>query len=466
MFRRLIRMFVLVVALSTQSLLAQSEPKAWNANEVQKILQQRVDVDKQCAGIAVGIINAKGNQVIGYGALRKSDGSVMPDRDTVFEIGSVTKVFTTLLLADMVGRGEVALSDPASKYLPPTVTMPSRDGCEITLLDLATHTSALPSLPDNFRPVDGLNPYADYTVPQMYAALSNCKLTREIGKKYEYSNLGMGLLAHILANRAGTDYETLVAERITKPLGMNDTAITLTTKMRKRLAAGHSEALEEVKNWDLPTLAGAGALRSTVGDMIKFVEASMGKTESPLSAAIGLQTETRFPAGSPNLSIALAWHKLAIKGGEIVWHNGQTGGFHSFIGFDKKRGVGVVVLANTAADIDDIGLHLLNREIPLRKFEAKKDRTAIKIDPKILDGYVGDYELVPTFVIAITKQDDHLMLQATGQPQFELFAESKKEFFLKVVDAQITFVKDGAGKVTELVLHQAGAHQKAKKRPR
>ena len=466
MFRRLIRMFVLVVALSTQSLLAQSEPKAWNANEVQKILQQRVDVDKQCAGIAVGIINEKGNQVIGYGALRKSDGSVMPDRDTVFEIGSVTKVFTTLLLADMVGRGEVALSDPASKYLPPTVTMPSRDGCEITLLDLATHTSALPSLPDNFRPVDGLNPYADYTVPQMYAALSNCKLTREIGKKYEYSNLGMGLLAHILANRAGTDYETLVAERITKPLGMNDTAITLTTKMRKRLAAGHSEALEEVKNWDLPTLAGAGALRSTVGDMIKFVEASMGKTESPLSAAIGLQTETRFPAGSPNLSIALAWHKSAIKGGEIVWHNGQTGGFHSFIGFDKKRGVGVVVLANTAADIDDIGLHLLNREIPLRKFEAKKDRTAIKIDPKILDGYVGDYELVPTFVIAITKQDDHLMLQATGQPQFELFAESEKEFFLKVVDAQITFVKDGEGKMVVLVLHQAGAHQKAKKRPR
>jgi CubicO group peptidase (beta-lactamase class C family) len=333
--------------------------------------------------------------------------------------------------------------------------MPSRDGRAITLLDLATHTSALPRMPDNLRPADGLNPYADYTVPQMYAALSNCKLTREIGKKYEYSNLGMGLLGHILANRAGTDYETLVAERITKPLGMNDTAITLTTNLRKRLAAGHGEALEEVKNWDLPTLAGAGALRSTIGDMIKFVEASMGKIESTLSSAIRMQTETRFPAGSPNLSIALAWHKSAINGGEIVWHNGQTGGYHSFIGFDKKRGVGVVVLANTAADIDDIGLHLLNREIPLKKLDAKKDRTAMKLDPKI-----------PTFVIAITKQDDHLMLQATGQPKFELFAESEKEFFLKVVDAQITFVKDGAGKVTELVLHQGGAHQKAKKRPR
>lgn len=466
MFHPFVRMFAIVVALSARFLIAQSEPNTWTATEVQKILQQRVDVDKQCVGIAVGLIHTKGNQVIGYGALRKSGRSVKPDGDTVFEIGSATKVFTTLLLADMVERGEVALSDPASKYLPQTVKMPSHDGREITLLDLATHTSALPRLPYNLSPADGQNPYADYTVPQMYAALSSCKLTREIGKKYEYSNLGMGLLGHILANRAGSDYETLVAKRITKPLGMSDTAITLTTQMRKRLAAGHGEALEEVKNWDLPTLAGAGALRSTIGDMIKFVEASMGKTESPLSGAIRMQTETRFPAGSPNLSIALAWHKSAINGGEIMWHNGQTGGYHSFIGFDKKRGVGVVVLANTAADIDDIGLHLLDREIPLKKLEAKKGKTAIKLDPKILDRYVGDYELVPTFVIAITKQDDHLMLQATAQPKFELFAESEKEFFLKVVDAQITFVKDGAGNVTELILHQGGAHQKAKKRSR
>ncbi|MEQ1824837.1 MAG: serine hydrolase [Pirellula sp.] len=465
MILRFFRMFVLV-ALSAPSLLAQSEPKFWTTDEVQQILKRRVDVEKQCVGIAVGIINAKGNEVVTYGSLRKSDPQTKPDRNTVFEIGSATKAFTTLVLSDMVKRGEVALSDPASKYLPKTVKVPSRDGREITLLDLATHTSALPRLPDNLAPADGLNPYADYTVEQMYAALSTCKLMRAIGEKYEYSNFGMGLLGHILSLRAGTDFETLIAERIAKPLGMTSTSIQLTEDMKKRLAAPHNELREEDKNWDFLSLAGAGAVRSTVGDMIKFVEANMGKTSSPLSDAMVLQAETRSQADSPNMSIGLGWHKLTGRGREIVWHNGQTGGYHSFIGFDKNRGVGVVVLANTAVDVDDIGLHLLDQAIPLKKLEAKKERTAIKVEPKLLEGYVGEYELAPTFVIAITKEGDHLMLQATGQPRFELFAESESKFFLKVVDAQITFVKDGKGALKELILHQGGANQHAKKRAR
>ncbi len=447
------------------TLFAQREPKAWTASEVQQVLKQRVDSDKQCVGISVGIIGAKENQFVGYGALRNGKTPIKPTSATVFEIGSVTKVFTTLILADMVVRGEVGLNDPASKYLSNTVTLPKRDGREITLLDLATHTSALATLPSNFSPKDGHNPYADYSVEQMYSALSNYKLTRKIGEKYEYSNLGMGLLGHILALRTGVDYEQLVKDRITTPLGMSDTAIALTAEMQKRLAVGHNEGLEEVKNWDLPTLAGAGALRSTAADMVKFVEANMGKTKSPLSKAMALQVETRASAGPPNLSIALGWHKLKSKNGEIIWHNGETGGYHSFIGFDKKRGVGVVVLANTAADIDDIGLHILDRDIPLKKIESKKQRTAIKVDSKVLESYVGEYQLAPTFVITITKEGDHLTLQATGQPKFEIFAESEEKFFLKAVDAQITFVKSSKGDVVELILHQNGSNQRAKKRP-
>jgi serine-type D-Ala-D-Ala carboxypeptidase/endopeptidase len=455
------------VLLSVTSILAQSKPKAWRVEEVQEILKQRVDIDKQCVGIAVGVIGPQGNQMIGYGALRtgrtSSKSSAKPDANTVFEIGSVTKVFTTLLLADMVQRGEVSLSDPASKYLPKTVELPTRDGREITLLDLGTHTSALPPIPNNFAPKDDLNPYADYSVEEMYTALSTYQLTRDIGKEYEYSNLGMGLLGHILALRAGMEYEQLVAERITKPLGMTDTSITLTENMQGRLAFGHNEVLEEVKNWDLPTLAGAGALRSTVADMLKFVEANMGKSKSPLSDAMALQTKTRIATGTSDLSIGLGWHILKSTNAEIVWHNGETGGYHSFVGFDKKRGVGVVVLANTTSDIDDIGLHLLDRDIPLRKFEPIKERTAIKLAPEILESYVGDYEILPTFVISIARAGDQLSLQATGQPKFELFAESESEFFLKVIDAQISFVKDDTGKVTKLVLHQNGAHQPGKK---
>ena len=464
MIVNLLRVFAVFLTISSQTISAQSDRRPWTAQEVQKILQQRVGADKQCVGIVVGTVHAKGNQFVGCGGLRKDTESKVPDRDTVFEIGSVTKVFTTLLLADMVQRGEVKLDDPVSNFLPKQVSMPSRGTQKIRLVDLATHTSALPSMPDNFAPADGMNPFADYSVEQMHTALSSFKLTRDIGKKYEYSNLGMGLLGHVLSLQAKEDYESLVSSRITKPLGMDSTAITLSQDMRTRLGAGYTETQDEAKNWDLPTLAGAGALRSTAADMVIFLEACMGKITSPLTKAIEIQTQTRYPTGVPNLSIALGWHKLAINEGEICWHNGQTGGFHSFVGFDKEGGVGVVVLANTAADIDDIGLHLLNRQIPLRKVEPKKTRTAIQVDAKILDGHVGNFELAPTFVIAITREGDHLMLQATGQPKLELFAESEKEFFLKAVDAQITFVQDKEGKTKELVLHQAGAHQTATKR--
>ncbi len=455
---------ILLASFATSTVSAQSEPVAWTTDQVQKILKKRIDIEKQGMGIVVGLVEADGNQFMGYGSLNKNDQTNKPDGDTVFEIGSATKVFTSLLLADMVCRGEVALGDPVSKYLPKTVKMPSREGREITLLDLATHTSALPRLPTNFSPTDNQNPYADYTVDNMYAFLSGCKLTRNIGEKYEYSNLGAGLLGHVLALRAGTDFESLVATRICKPLGMTSTSIALTPDMKKRLALGHDQSLSEVKNWDLNTLAGAGAIRSTVKDMLRFVEANMGKTKTDLLDAMNLQQATRAEAGAPNMSIALGWHKIPSFGEEVVWHNGQTGGYHSFIGFDKKRGVGVVVLANAALDIDDIGRHLLDRRYPLNTVSAKKERKTIQVDSKVLDSYVGEYELLPTFVISITKEENRLMLQATGQPKFEIFAETEAKFFLKVVDAQVTFVRGAKGLVTELILHQGGANQPAKKR--
>ncbi|MGC1520781.1 MAG: serine hydrolase, partial [Steroidobacteraceae bacterium] len=161
----------------------------------------------------VGVIDAKGRRIVAYGSLEKADKRPL-DGDTVFEIGSITKVFTSLLLADMVQRGEVKLDDPIAKYLPASAKVPERNGHSITLVDLATHTSALPRMPANFRPKDPANPYADYTDEQLYAFLSSYELIRDVGAKYEYSNLGFGLLGQGLAHRAGTDYETLVETRI------------------------------------------------------------------------------------------------------------------------------------------------------------------------------------------------------------------------------------------------------------
>ncbi len=446
-----------VFCLMLPRVFAQPEPVRWSDDQVQKILSDRIDVEKQAVGIVVGLVDSTGKRVIAHGSLRASEPGKKPDGDTVFEIGSVSKAFTSLMLADMVQKGEVALDDPASKYLPKTVTMPRGGERDITLVDLATHTSALPRMPTDHRAADPQNPYADYTVSKMYSFLSSCKLPRAIGSKYEYSNLGAGLLGHVLSLRAGTEYETLLANRIAKPLGMPSTAIRLDQEMQRRLASGHNGSLEEVKNWDIPTLAGAGAIRSTVNDMLLFVEANMGKKNTALQAAMVDQQITRKPTDSPDLSMALGWHKHTRFSQELVWHNGQTGGYHSFVGFDKKRGVGVVVLCNTSSDIDDIGLHLLDKRWPLKK-------PSLKLDAKILDSYVGNYEIVPSFVIAITKEGDRLMLQATGQPKFQLFAESDAKFFLKVVDAKITFEKDDKGEVTHLVLHQNGANQKAKRK--
>jgi serine-type D-Ala-D-Ala carboxypeptidase/endopeptidase len=455
---------LLIVSLLFATVASAQESSAWKISEIEALLRQRIDIEKKCVGLAVGLITPRGTEVVTYGTTKK-EAKQRPDRETVFEIGSATKVFTTLILADMVVRGEIALDDPAAKYLPASVTMPKYDGREITLLDLATHTSALPRMPNNLKPKDNLNPYADYSTKQMYEALSACKLGRPIGQKSEYSNLGMGLLGHILELRSGKGFEALVSERIAKPLQMKSTSIQMSPDMRKRLARPYNEELSEVKNWDIPTMAGAGALRSTLSDMLLFVQAFLRKEKWELSSAIELQVKTRLPIESSGMSMALGWHKLKIQDKEVVWHNGQTGGYHSFIGFDPTASTGVVVLANTAVDIDDLGLHLLDRRVPIKVVQPKKERTEIKLDPKILDSYVGSYEIVPQFVMTVTKANDGLMVQATGQSKIELFAESETKFFLKAVEAQISFVKNSEGKVTSLILHQNGVDQTAKRRP-
>ncbi len=426
-------------------------------------LRNRVDEAKKAMGIVVGTIDANGQKIVGYGkfAANRPD---KPDGDTVFEIGSITKVFTSLLLADMVERGEVTLDTPVPKLLPETVKVPSRNGKQITLLDLSMQVSGLPRMPSNFKPADPTNPYADYDAPKLYEFLSGYTLTRDIGEKYDYSNIGVGLLGHALARKAGMTYEALLRDRILTPLKMTSTSITLSAAQRQHLAPGHDTALTPVKNWDLDALAGAGAIRSTVNDMLKFLAANMELTDTPLKPAMRRMRAQRRPTGAPELDIMMAWHVFTRFGTEIVWHNGGTGGYRSFAGFVPEQKTGVVVLCNTSFDNDDLGRHLLEAKWPVAKYDPPKIRTEIQLDPKTLASYIGDYQLAPTFVITVTTESGHLYAQASNQPRFELFAEKDGEFFLKVVDAQITFGRDDAGKVNHLILHQNGMHQKATKK--
>jgi serine-type D-Ala-D-Ala carboxypeptidase/endopeptidase len=430
--------------------------------EIRQILVDRIDVQHQSVGIVVGIIGPDGQRVIAHGHVEKDDPRPV-NADSVFEIGSATKVFTALLLADMVERGEVALDDPVSQYLPSTVKMPERHGRSITLVDLATHTSGLPRLPANLSPKDPGNPYADYSIDLLYRFLSGYRLTRDPGSQYEYSNLGGGLLGHVLALRAGKSYEALVESRICNPLGMGSTVITLTPELRSRLAAGHDAHMDTAENWDLPTLAGSGALRSTVTDLLVFLSANLGYTKKPPEPAMVSMLKVRRPTGQPGLEIALGWHIFTIDGKQIIWHNGGTGGYRSYMGYDPKTRVGVVVLSNaeTPAGVDDIGRHVFDRSIPL--MTPPKQRKLVAVDPKLFDGYVGTYPLAPNFILTVTREGDHLFVQATNQPKFEIFSESDRDYFLKVVDAQITFVTDGKGRATELILHQNGRDQLAKR---
>jgi CubicO group peptidase (beta-lactamase class C family) len=439
---------------------AEMPPKS----EVDRLVKPLID-GQWVEGLVVGLIGESGSKVYGYGRVSQKDPRP-PGGDTVFEIGSLTKAYTGVLLALMAESKEVSLDDPVRKYLPPAVRAPHRDDRPITLRHLSTHTSGLPRMPSNFTPKDQANPYADYTVEQMYAFLSDCEPDREPGARYEYSNLGAGLLGHLLSLQAGKGgaYEPLVLERICRPLGLKDTRIALTDDMRHRLAVGHDPDGNPVANWDLPTLAGAGALRSTAEDQLKFVAANLGLLEpkgTPAErarwrAAVAL-SHARHTKDGAGADVGLGWH-IDLKLG-VRWHNGQTGGYHSYVGFHPEKRVGVVMLTNTGAGaVDTAGLALLRRWLGLSA-DPPKLRTAVPLAADTLDRYTGEYRLAPFVTLSVTREGDKLFAQLTGQPPFRIYPESETKFFWKVVDARATFewdAKADGGKAVKLTLHQHG----------
>ena len=270
----------------------------------------------------------------------------------------------------------------------------------------------------------------------------------------------MGLLGHVLARVHGSSYEDLVRERILDPLGMKNTAITLSDDMQYWLAKGHDAEGNVVSNWDIPTLAGAGALRSDMIDMLTFIAANTGPPETPLEESMRESHKKRNSFGGSN-DIGLNWIITYHGEDRVIWHNGGTGGYRSFAGFDPDRGVGAVVLTNSNQGADDIGMHLINSALPLTP--APEEHVETEVSEEILETYVGSYALTPEFIITITHEGGALFAQATNQPKIPVYPESETEFFYKVLDAQITFGKDDAGAVTNLVLHQNDADMLAPK---
>lgn len=321
--------------------------------EVEQVVSTRI-AEGIYPGICIGIVDGDGSVYYSYG-VTKTGGEPINEQ-SVFEIGSITKAFTGILLADLHLKGQVSIEDPVQTLLPGEVRMPVRRDREITAGHLAAHTSALPRLPSNMAPANPMDPYVDYTAQQMYDFLNAHTLARDIGEKYEYSNLGYGLLGHVLSRKAGMAYEELVVKTISGPLAMHDTRITLTTQMRQRLAYPHSRGLE-VPMWEFGSMAGLGALRSTARDMLKFCAANLGHTGGALHEALDLSHQVRHT--QPGVRVGLGWHIEKGKDGDIIWHNGGTGGYRAFTGFVKATGRGVVVLVNSDIGADDIGFYLL-----------------------------------------------------------------------------------------------------------
>ena len=333
---------------------------------VKRSVNNRVD-SGQAIGMVVGYTNLQGYDFYGYGKTRKIGGET-PDKDTLFEVGAITNLFTAVLLADAVARNEVQYEDDISKHLPPSVKLETRKDMPIQVEQLATHYSGLPRMPENFRPQSRDNPYADYSARDMMEGLNNLRMRYEAGETFYYSNFGMGLLGHILSQAANLNYEELVKSRMTRPLKLPDTTITLNDDQEKRFAVGHYSGIP-VPNWDMPALAGAGALRSTARDLIRFLEVNLGFHDVLFMDSILETHRSRGEAHTESVDVGLGWLIMSrMNDAEIYWHNGYTGGYQSFVAFTKDPLQAVVVLTNSSTvDINDIALHLMNDDIPLRE---------------------------------------------------------------------------------------------------
>jgi serine-type D-Ala-D-Ala carboxypeptidase/endopeptidase len=425
--------------------------------EITPLAQPLID-DGQAVGLVVGVFRDGKSQILGFGETEKGSGQ-KPTGRTVYEIGSATKAMTGVLLADMARRGEVKLDDPLQQYLPEGVKLKLFEDEPITLAHVATHTSGLPRLPENMKPADPTNPYADYTPELMHEFLGEHQLERAPGK-YEYSNLAMGMLGYELARLKNQTYEELLLERITKPLGMKDTSITLSPSQRKRLAPPYNAGLKLDKNWDLPTLAGAGGVRSTAADMLVILKANLADDDKPLTQSMKLSHEKRHTADD-GLAIGLGWH--IARDGITWWHNGMTGGYASWMAFVPQYNAAVVVLSNTASPkITALG-EQLTRVACGMKVAPPKQREPVEVALDTLKSYEGTYAITPQFALTVTVEDGKLMVQATGQSKLQVYAESPTEFFYKVVDAQLTFEPGPDGKAKSVTLHQNGADMKAQR---
>jgi D-alanyl-D-alanine-carboxypeptidase/D-alanyl-D-alanine-endopeptidase len=411
---------------------------------VRDILAKRVDAQGDGVAIIVGLIEPGGaRRVVSYGAFEPEQRQL--DGDTLFEIGSLTKVFTALLLAEMVDRGQLALTDPLAIYVDADTKVPQRNGRQITLFDLATHTAGLPMMPGNF-PSFADSAATRYSSAELNSFLSGYTLPRDIGAERQYSNAGYSLLGYALARRAGSDYERVVQERVIAPLELTSTVFTVTPSLRERFAIGHDASSQPAAPFAFPVFAPAGGLVSSANDLLRFLAVALGHEESPMARALAATLDATWPMATRRAQ-ALGW----VVDDELISHDGGTLGYASSLAWDRNQRAGVVVLSNSVVSVGDIARHLLRRDLPLDA-PTTTHRTEIPLDPALAACYVGRYDS-PGGSFVVAREGDSLTIglpETWGLPTLRLRAETERDFFTVELPIRATFGGQTDGCTQEL----------------
>ena len=385
------------------------------------------------SGLVVGLYDDGKTEVYGFGS---GPNNVAPDGTTLFELGPITKIYTSLLLADAVQRHEVELDTPVAELLPPGVTVPVRDKVLITLRHLALHGSGLPRLPPSLvaHSADP-NPYATYGEDALYSDLIRTELEATPGAQISYSTYGGGLLGFALGRKLGGGYAKVLADRVLRPLELKDTFVVVPPAQSARRAAGTNDDLAKVAPWTFDALAGAAALVSTAHDQLRLIEVELDAASGgslPLRHAMKLTQEPQLDRTGNNVS--LGW---TIDGTGRYWHNGSTGGCHAFVGFDPKNKRGVVLLASTATSVIDRLPDALYQILDNASPPAAKLATAAD-----LAAFAGTYE-VSNIKLQVVASGKRLYLDSAGEPRRRMAPISDHDFWLEGLQTVAVFEKDG-----------------------
>jgi CubicO group peptidase (beta-lactamase class C family) len=401
------------------------------------------------------VLVVRGNNVLlnkGYG-FANLEWDIPNSPSAKFRLGSITKQFTAASILLLEERGKLKVDDPVKKYMPDAPAAWDK----ITLFNLLTHTSGIPSF-TGFPDYASQEPFST-TPEQLVARFRDKPLDFQPGDKMSYSNSGYVLLGYLIEKISGESYEKFVQENIFTPLGMKDSGYDSNSAIILHRSAGYAPGPNGPINAGFINMTvplSAGALYSTTEDLLRWEQGFFGgKVLSPSSLQ---KMTTPF---KNDYAFGLQVH--TVNGRKLIDHGGGIEGFNTMLAYYPEEKLAVIVLGNLNGLAPQEIASKLAAVVHGEKVVMPSEHKEITVSPKLFNGYIGRYQLAPDFVLTITREDDHLFAQATGQPKFQIFPESDRDYFLKVVDAQITFVTDGNDKASELILHQGGQDQHAKR---